>query len=403
MRLNWSRTFVIGLGFFSISLVWSLYNNYMPIFYGEHIAQTWLVGFLMTLDNILAITLQPYFGALSDRPRGRWGRRMPFLLIGMPIAAVLFAFIPFVRAYLLPLVLVTLVMNLAMTIFRSPTIALMPDITPPALRSKANGIINLMGGLGALLIFFVGSRLYNISKPLPFVITAAVVLLAALVLWLMVKEPEKPYTAEEEGTERPSGGIVRSLVRLWESPDKSVLWLLSAVLLWFMGYQPVEALFTLYGKNRLGLLEGDAAFSLGFFSLSFLIFAIPSGYIATKNGRRKTISWGLITLFVIFLGLTFVTDLWISRILLLVGGFGWSLVNINSYPMVVQMAPAGQTGTYTGLYYFFSSVAAIAGPPLGGLVVDLFGWPALFPAAVVFIGLSFWCLSKVRGGEAQPV
>lgn len=399
MRLNYGRTFTLGLGFFVISIFWSLYNSYMPVFYDKFVGSTFLVGLAMTFDNIAALTIQPYFGGLSDRTSTRFGRRMPFLLIGMPAAAVFFVFIPQVAvsaSTIWPLLALTLLMNLFMSLYRTPTIALMPDITPSPLRSKANGIINFMGGLGALLVFFIGSMLYDIDVRMPFIVAAVIAFLVIIILYWRIKEP-----AEAAGSARETSGIIPSLFEVLVSKDKSALFMLMAVFCWFLGYAGIDALFTLYGKYALGIKESAASFSLGFLSLAFLIFAIPSGFLATRIGRKTTIMTGIVGLLAVFMGLIFIKELTLVRALLLLAGIFWSLININSYPMIAEMAPEGKVGAYTGLYYVFQNAAAIASPPTFGKIIDLAGnWSLLFVLSfIAFVGALIF-MTLVKRGEA---
>lgn len=393
-KLNYKNTFLLGFGFFCISIVWPLYNAFVPVFLSKYISSVMLIGFVMTFDNIAAITLQPFFGALSDRTHTRLGRRMPYLMIGIPVSAMFFTLIPF-EFSLISLIVIAMGFNIMMSVYRAPTVALMPDLTPSGQRSKANGIINLMGGMGAALALFVGPMLYDINKYYPFGAAAVVMLIALAILVKTIKEPEKSVK-EEEHT-----GIIKAFVEVLRDKDKSALLLLVAIFLWFVAYQGIEALFTLYGVNHLGIKESKAAFLLSFFSVTFLIFAIPSGFIATKVGRRKTIMTGLVGLSVVFLLITFFKSTLILGVLLGIGGLFWSLVNINSYPMVVEMTTESKIGAYTGLYYFFSSMAAIAGPPFLGLVVDFVGYGALFIISICFLLLAFITMMFVRKGESQ--
>lgn len=403
MKLNYGRTFILGLGFLSITLTWSVYNSYVPIFLGDLLKdvayRTTLIGAIMTLDNIAAVTLQPYFGALSDRTWTRAGRRMPFLVAGMPVAAVFFGLIPVARFSLPLMMMVIVVMNLAMTAFRAPTVALMPDITPSPLRSKANGVINFMGGLGALLAFFAFSRLYKADPALPFAATSAVLAAVLVALYLFIKEPARP-----EVEKRESVGVIQALREVWADPDRSTWRLLLAIFAWFIGWSGVEALFTLYGVEVWGMQAADASFILGFFSLSFLVFAIPSGFLATAIGRRRTILAGLVGLGLMLLLMAGSSPGAVLTVELLLAGASWALVNINSYPMVVDTTTPARIGAYTGLYYFFSTLAAIVAPPLFGWLMDWLGRGAMFPAAVVAMAVAFALMLGVQKGEAvEPV
>ena len=358
MKLDIKKTFLLGLGFFSVSLVWPLYNNYVPIFLRDFFDSQFLINLVMTLDNLLAVSLIPVIASLSDRTNTRFGRRMPYLMVGIPLAAVSFIFLPNYTGFLSFLLIIT-VLNFSMAIFRAPTVALMPDITPPPLRSKANGIINFMGGLASVFVLIGGSILYRTNKSLPFIFTAVLMFFALGMLLKFIKEPK---IGEKAAEERIS---IRSAVKaIVNDADKSTLYILIAIFFWFVGYQAVEATFSNYCVLFLGLDESDSGIILGFFALSFLIFSIPSGFIGSKIGKRKAILIGLIGDTVIFLLLTLIGTLIpfnqpLMMGLMMVGGFFWAMININSYPMVVERTTEEKIGTFTGLYYFSSSLAAI--------------------------------------------
>ena len=262
-KLNYLKTFIIGLGFFTTGVSWALYNSYMPIFLQDYIPSSIVIGIIMALDNIVAIFFYPLIGSLSDRIRTPIGRRMPFVLIGIPIASVFFALIPFDKtiasllgyslqgdltaAFVIRMIFV-MTFIIGMTIYRSPVIALMPDVTPDKHRSTANGIINLMGGVGTVFAFFVGSRLYEIDKALPFIVTSIIMVISMILMFLLVKEPKvPPVTKEKEDKVK----IIPAMKEVFFDKDKSALFILMAVLLWFMAYQALETWFTTYAKENL--------------------------------------------------------------------------------------------------------------------------------------------------------
>lgn len=435
-RLNYTRTLLLGLGFFAISLCWTLYNSFVPVFLDDALAgaglKGTLIGVIMTFDNIAAVTLQPYFGAASDRTWNRFGRRMPFIIVGMPLGAAFFALVPLVRYSLVPLIGALLLMNLAMAVFRAPTVALMPDVTPPPLRSKANGVINLMGGLGAMVALFGGSALYRLNPVYPFVMAAALMILSVVVLRRAIREPERV-----EGTDGGPGrsvGIMGALADVVRREEKSAMRMLLAIFFWFIAWNGIEAFFTLYGREVWGIPESTGALYMGFFSVALVAFSIPSGFIATSVGRARTIRMGLAGLALCLVGLGLMAHDSLGRPIIealngilglgldasgqatlmeamlantgiivpaLMGaaGLSWALININSYPMVVDMADGAQTGAYTGLYYLFSSLAAITGPPVFGLLRDAFGTRALFPFSVVCVIVASVFMAGVRRGD----
>jgi len=399
VKLDYKKTFLLGFGFLGISLIWSVYNSYVPIFLREYDLPLWLVGLVMTFDNIAGVTIQPYVGFLSDRTRTRFGRRMPYLMIGAPVGAIFFSLIAVLHLgspNLTLLMAVIIIMNIAMAIFRTPTVALMPDITPSPLRSKANGIINLMGGLGATLAFLGGAFLYRAGRGLPFYVSAAVMLVVTTVVVWVIREPK---ASEEELKEQP--GVLSTIRSIITDQEKSGLFILLAIFAWFMGYNAIETFWTTYGKESLGIPESTAAAMLTYVSVAFLVFALPAGFIATRFGRRRTILAGLTIMAVFLLGGYFVTSMTYLTIMLIVVGIAWALININSFPMVSDIAPPGKIGSYTGLYYFSSMFAAITAPPVAGGLMDVFGHRAMFLFSVLFMLLALLCMLQVKRGEAR--
>lgn len=412
MKFNYGKIFLLGFGFFGVSVIWGVYNAFVPLFLANkfHLAPAF-IGFFMTLDNIAALLIQPPVGAWSDRLRTPIGRRMPFILIGAPIGALAFGLIPL--ASVLPLfVACTSTLLLSMAFWRTPVIALMPDITPSPFRSQANGIINFMGGLGAIIAFLGGSALYKLNPAFPFWLGSILVILAAILVFLFIKEP-KIYSE----TTKEEISLLSSLRDVLRDPDRSTLRILLAIFSWFVAYNAIEAFFTLYANKHLGLEEADGARLLGQLSLIFVLFAIPSGYIGSKIGRRITImsGIGLMTFamwMMYFLPASVLNTVLgkapvlgtipILGLLLMLAGFAWSLININSLPMVVDMTDTVRLGTYTGLYYLFSTLAAIAGPNINGWLVQLTGnnYNNVMLLAPLFMIIAFILMIGVKRGEA---
>lgn len=384
------KTWLLGLGFFSISLTWALYNAFVPLFLDDYLKSAAMIGFMMTIDNYFAIVLQPWIGHRSDKTNTRYGRRMPYLLIGMPLGAVFAALIPWHTGFV-TLVLFMVLMNLSMSLFRAPTVALMPDITPEPQRTKANGIINFMGGIGSVLAFGIGSQLYGIGSYMPFLFAGVVMLICLLVLKTVIREPAAALVAGVAGDDE-AGRKPKPQIRIKDQLDKTTVLILGAIFFWFVAYQGVEALFTLYGTKQIGMSDAEASFSLTFFSLAFLLFALPSGWLGARYGKKAIISTGVAGLLVVFGVMVFVDSVLWLRLLLIVGGIFWACININSYPWIVATGREESIGTRTGIYYFVSSLAAITSPPLLGWVIDAFGYPALFISASVGMLLALCCL-----------
>lgn len=386
------KTWLLGFGFFSISITWALYNAFVPYFLEGYISSVAMIGFIMTIDNYFALFLQPWIGSRSDKTRTRFGRRMPYLLIGMPLGALFTALIPF-HTGMLTLILFMVLMNLAMSLYRSPTVALMPDITAEKNRTRANGIINFMGGVGSILAFGAGSILYKANPSFPFIAAACVTLISMLILMRFIKERRDApgYTEQTE---------VKTKISFKGQLDRTTIFLLAAIFFWFVGYQGVETLFTLYGKNEMGLSESAASFSLTFFSLAFVLFAIPSGWLGSKYGKKRIILIGVTGLFVVFALVPFIDSLLLLRVLLIIGGLFWACININSYPFIVSTGSEESIGTRTGLYYLVSSLAAISSPPLLGQLIDVFGYSILFYCAAGSMLVALFCVSMIRHPES---
>lgn len=414
MKLNYGKTFLLGFGFFGVSIIWGVYNAFVPLFLANkfHLAPAF-IGFFMTLDNIAALFIQPPVGAWSDRLRTPIGRRMPFILIGAPIGALAFGLIPL--AAVLPLfVACTSTLLLSMAFWRTPVVALMPDITPSRFRSQANGIINFMGGLGAIISFLGGAALYEMNPAFPFWMGSGLVLAASALLLIFIKEPSTPEAAGAEP------GMLNSLREMIANPDRSALRLLAAIFFWFVGYSAIEAFFTLYAVNHLHIEEAAGARLLGQLSLLFVIFALPAGYIGARFGRRRTIitGIGLITaaLVVIFVLPVSTLTLQLTKLpvlgvvpviglLLMVSGAAWALININSLPMVVDMTDQARIGTFTGLYYLASGLSAITGPNVNGLVIQFTGenYNSLMFVAPIFMMIALVLMLGVKKGESQKL
>ena len=414
MRPRYGKLFLLGLGFFSVSLIWASYNAFVPLFLANkfNLNPAW-IGFFMTLDNIAAFFIQPSVGAWSDRMRSPIGRRMPFILIGAPIAAVAFSIIP-VAAILPVFVACTSTLLLSMALWRTPVVALMPDITPSPFRSQANGVINFMGGVGSIVATLGGSQLFKMNQAYPFWAGSIVMIIAVLLLFILVKEPKEYEVAEKQ--EKPSLWV--ALKEEVQAKEKSPLKILLAIFFWFVAYNAIEAFFTLYAQNHLGLEGGDGARLLGQLSVLFVLFALPAGYIGARFGRRKTIMAGIILMGSLMLAMYFIPvatlitpigklpalgQMYMISILLMLAGAAWALININSLPMVVDMTDNSKVGTYTGLYYLFSTLAAIAGPNINGQIVYWTGnnYGLVMVIGPIFMALALAMMFGVRRGEAR--
>ncbi|MBI5351736.1 MAG: MFS transporter [Chloroflexi bacterium] len=410
-KFNYGKIFLLGFGFFGVSVIWTVYNAFVPLFLANKFnLSPILIGFFMTLDNIAAIFIQPPVGAWSDRLRTPIGRRMPFILIGAPIGALVFGLIPL--ASVLPLfVACTSTLLLSMAFWRTPVVALMPDITPSQFRSQANGIINLMGGVGTIIASLVGSTLYEINVNFPFWMGSGLTVVAALLVFFFIKEPKQ----FEQSEKQPD--MFASLKELINDEDKSGLRILFAIFFWFLAYTGIEAFLTLYATKYVGMTDGDAGRLTGHLGLFFVLFALPAGIMGSRLGRRVTISAGIIGMAALIFGLFILSpavlaapvaklpllgNVHVISLLLMPAGIAWAMININSLPMVVDLTNLARVGTFTGLYYLFSTFSAIVGPNLNGLLVTITGnrYNTIMMTSPLFLLIALWLMLGVKRGEA---
>ncbi|MCB9128887.1 MAG: MFS transporter [Ardenticatenales bacterium] len=389
--MPWGRTFLLGFGFFGISLLWPLYDSFVPLFLRNFGLSNRVVGLGMTIDNYVNMFIQPWAGTRSDRTWNRFGRRFPFIIAAAPLAALGMFAMPFAADRSLMLLFAAMFLfTLSMAFFRTPTVALLGDMFPDTLRSKANGIINFMGVFAGVLAFVLGGILFDMASWYPFVAFPIAMLLILAILVTRIREPEVPYGGNE-----PSPGLRETFRSLWNDSDRNALIILLALLLWSVGITAVQAFWTLFGVNELGLAEGAASQLLSFYPLAGLLSAIPGGYLGAAIGRRNTIII-MLAIVAALLGVIFwipaemlsgagaftlmAPNTWFATrgiqliILLLLGvGGAMTIVTVNILPLLFHNAPDGQIGGFTGLYYVAGSIASILGPPLGGTLADLTG------------------------------
>ncbi|MFW9772903.1 MAG: MFS transporter [Candidatus Thorarchaeota archaeon] len=414
-KFNLKQTTFIGLAFFTTGIAWSMFNTQVNITLFEYLGSYALVGAWMAMDNIIGVIIQPFMGTLSDNTRTKLGRRMPYLIVGIPIAAIFFVMISTINPTQDPLWLLLLWMfffNLSMASYRSQAVALMPDFVIPVNRSKGNAVINFMGGIGALVAYIFNRVLVPISLFLAFLAVAIIMVLALIVLLFTIKEKEsysyqliletEEQTGEKIRDKKDKPNLIESFKDIISEDDKSTLFILLAIFAWFVGYQALEALFTVYGMDVLGLDRSDAGFMLLYVAIAFLLSALPAGILGSRIGRRLTIKIGLVLfILALIIGFIFQTEMVIT-IILFIAGVGWGFININSIVIVWEMAPTSKKiGTYTGVYYFFSFLAAIIGPFLVGTFTDLLGNDMLFLICSFFFIAALVFVFLVKRGEAE--
>ena len=430
LKLDNKRTVLVGLAFLSICAFWQMYDNLVPLILGKtfHMDES-LTGIIMAADNILALFLLPLFGSLSDKCKEtRMGRRTPFILGGTGAAAVLMNLLPVLdnsyAAQAAPFKLVSFVIVLglllvAMGTYRSPAVALMPDVTAKPLRSKANAIINLMGAVGGVLYLGVTALLYPTAKtqgldhvnyqPL-FIIVSWIMLIAVGVMLLTIREPKLSAAnraleqkhpewnlAEDDG----SGGE-----KLPAPVKRSLGFLLASIALWYVGYNGVTTWFSTYVSEVMGEGVGGTATCLMVATVGAIVSYIPIGIVASKVGRRKTILCGAALLSACFFA-GFLLTRWSHTITppmyvaFALVGLAWAAINVNSLPMVVEMCRGSDVGKFTGYYYTASMAAQVITPVLAGTLMKHISYQILFPYAACFVALSFVTMCFVRHGDSK--
>lgn len=407
MKLNIKRVTVVGIAFLTISAFWQLYDFAVPLLLRRdfEIPDT-LLGVVMSLDNILALVLLPFFGSLSDKTSTKLGKRMPFILVGTVVAAFGMLLLPYAaEAQKLGLFIGSLaIVLLFMSVYRSPAVALMPDVTIKPLRSQANAIINLMGAIGGV-VTLAGLTLLD---PLQFgyfpifLLIAGLMLLGLVVMLVIVKENRWAKEMEVDTlayhvTEIKEDPKTKALP---QAVKRSLTFMLISIALWFMGYNAVISAFSRYATIQIGLTDAQASAILLVANVGAIVSFIPVGTFSAKVGRKKTIQLGVILLTLVFATATlykgFTPWIYINFIL---AGVAWAAINVNSLPMVLEMSDAGDVGKYTGLYYAFSMAAQIVTPILSGVLFDSIGYEILFPYAAIFVFFAFLTMSQVKHGD----
>ncbi len=504
MKLNYKRTILVGFAFFLICAFWQAYDNTIPLILTNKfgMSQGWS-GVIMALDNILALVMLPLFGAISDRHKGKYGRRTPFIVIGSLIAAVALVALSFVDGaqlkkisdvsaiddpaalttiyekeakqellspsgekfvlsekytqeqftaitsqihtgektvtnpeytnYVVParqayawqataespatlvfFVILLLIILVSMSVFRSPAVALMPDVTMKPLRSKANAIINLMGSAGGILVLALGmvfatSAVRNslMSYTGYFAVIAAIMLAALVIFILTVREVEWAEEMQKDsvayGIQEEEETAATETRKLSPEEMRSLLFIMASIVLWFFGYNAVTSKYSVYASN---ILHKDYNLTLIIAQAAAIISYLPVGMIASKVGRKKTIMTGVILLAVSFGVAGFLhaeSPTMLMNAMFALAGIGWATINVNSFPMVVELASGGDVGKYTGFYYTASMAAQVATPMLSGVLMDKLGMRILFPYATIFVALAFVTMYFVKHGDSKPV
>lgn len=477
MKLNYGKTLLIGFAFMASSIAWGVYDPYITTLLNKILGESALIagwsaklvekfpillefmqaqgedvgsaatgftlvplfiGIIMTFDNIFGVIFQPTFGKISDRCHTRIGKRKPFILIGAPLAAVIFAIIPRVALHengrISAMMFCIILFVFVMSFWRAPCVALMPDLTPPALRSEGNSVINLVGGVGSLLALQAATIVCAIGGwdkgtqeeeyiPYVFLFASIVMIICTLVVTFFVKEPDSRLKvqmqanmendakakrqAEKEAAKKEKERL--KAIKLSKGERVSLICMLAGLFFLFCGANAIQTFFALFAAEILGKSSGEATSMLTIFAVSTAIGAIPAGLLGRKFGRKKTIVAGLlmfITAFVVYLAVDATTGnaLTLVYVALVVGGFANMLITVNTLPLVLEIGGLDKVGTFTGYYYTATFSAQIATPIVYGIVRMLTGtYGSLFYYCPICFILSLICILFVKHGESEEI
>ena len=420
MKLNTKRTILIGFAFLSICAFWQFYDNEIPkiLKYNFNLGET-ATGVVMALDNVLALFLLPLFGAISDKTDSKYGKRMPYIVIGTALSVVsLFILIVFAKpsGNLVLFIVVLLFLLLALGIYRSPAVSLMPDLTPAPLRSSGNAIINLMGALGGVYTLIMTMLLMksaadpSLTNYIPLMLSVAgLMVISVLLVYLTIKEDKIKAEIEKEGGLQALGEDIEGKEKVEKGgklPKEvfvSLVFLLMSVAFWFMAYNAVTTAYTRYVSEVWGFHDGGYAKTMLVATGAAVLSYVPIGIISSKVGRKKTIMAGVVIMTLCYLVVCFMGSYSsLVNFFFALLGIGWAAINVNSYPMVVEMSKAGDIGKYTGTYYTFSMAAQVLTPILSGFLLEHVSYRTLFPYSVFFSALAFCTMLKVKHGDVKP-
>ena len=430
MKLDYKRTVLIGFAFLSICAFWQMYDGLVP----KMLIETFRIpesvsGYIMAADNVLALFLLPLFGGFSDKCKSKIGRRRPFIIVGTLLAVALMIGLPVIdnsyysspssNKIIVFIVLLAFIL-IAMGIYRSPAVALMPDVTPKPLRSKANAVINLMGAVGGIIYLILTMVLYPASKTesldhvdyLPlFIIVGGIMLLALFILIFFVNEPKLSKEQADYEASHPEENLTEKVSEtksiMPKAVKRSLAFMLVSIALWFIGYNGITTWFTTYAKEVWNMDIGLASTCLTVATAGAIVSYIPIGALASKFGRKDTIRVGALLLSMCFAG-GFVYTLFFNRfspvlfLLFALVGVAWAAINVNSLPMVVEMCAGADVGKFTGLYYTFSMSAQIVTPVVAGYLIENISYKILFLYSAIFVTFSFITMCFVNHGDSKP-
>ncbi len=428
MKLNYKRTILIGFAFMAILAFWQFYDQVIPyileVKFGRDVFESKV---FMAMDNVLAVFMLPLFGKLSDKTHSRLGKRTPYILYGTIASVILLCVLAYYERSnnFVGFIIVLMALLVAMATYRSPAVAYMPDVTEKPLRSKGNAIINLVGYIGGifatvLMMFMLkGGEKYvengeikikypdSLSFTPVFLIIAGFMLVSVLVMVLTVKENKILAETNVKDEEETSDSQKKKLSK----PVKiSLVLILLSVLLWYTAYNGVTTSFSMYCFNIWGIDLGTSSMYLTVATVAAIAAFVPLGILSSKIGRKKAVLFGIVLMTVCYTVAIFISAevaakaSWIMYVMFGIIGIGWASINVNSFPMVVEMCTGSDVGKYTGYYYTFSMAAQIVTPLLSGWLIKTLpmGYEILFPYAVAFSVASFITMCFVRHGDSKP-
>ena len=420
MKLNYRRTLLTGLAFMAIYSFWQTYDNVVPLILKNSFQMNEIItGVVMAADNIIALFLLPIFGTMSDKVNTKWGKRKPFIVVGGFLTVIAIAFMPVGdNTRNLPLFMIaTGLVLLFMAFFRSPAVALMPDVTPRPLRSKGNAIINLTGTAGAIYALIMTGLVVGEGKTPDYtaLFWSVIIFMVICIVVLMFTVNENKWGEEAREIERQHPELMareeeqeeatgNKPGKLSKPKKKSLIFLLLSVAFWYMAYNAVTSTFSRYATEVWGLENGGYADCLMVATVAAICSYIPLGMLAGKIGRKKSILIGVVGLFLSFFYVGFFSGYhFMINLGCVIVGISWAAINVNSFPMVVEIANDGDVGKYTGYYYMFSMAAQVLTPVLSGVFLQLISYKTLFPYACIFSALAFVTMLLVKHGDVKPV
>lgn len=434
-KLNYGKTMLIGFGFMSVQIAWIIYNAYVPLILRENSVISGLawsstaVGIIMVIDNIFGVVFQPLFGKISDRTHTRFGKRTPFMMVGVPLCALFFIFIP--RIQLLGILMLDIIVfNFIMSTWRSPVVAMMPDFVPSELRGEGNAVINIMGGVGVVLGTVSGKIITaimpdgtseSVIRNNVFLFGAIVMVICLLVVIFLVREPDNRLSKMDslkldadfkKKKAKAEGKTGLKQLGLSKGEKKSLIFMLIALFFNSNATDSIQTYFTTFAKYELDFKESDASLIITLFAAATVIGAIPAGKLGQKFGRKKTImsGWvGVLTLFLLYAITRLQPLLYVA---IICGGILIAFVTINTLPLVLEIGGVDRVGTFTGYYYTATFSASIVGPILVGSMFDLTKaftangeinyWSLFFYCPICF-ALALLCMSQVKHGETNTI